>query len=140
MVHPSALERRLSGVLRDFAYTVGTDFPIQAILEHLVAQIVAMLPVTAAGVTLIAPDTRPQYIAASDEATLQYERLQTELGEGPCHLAHRSGKPVTIPDLSADNRFPRFTPRALSDGLQAVFTFPPRHEQQPLGALDLYPD
>jgi diguanylate cyclase (GGDEF)-like protein len=135
-----ALERRLSGVLRDFAYTMGTDFPIQAILEHLVVQIVAMLPVTAAGVTLIAPDAQPRYIAASDEAALRYERLQTELGEEPCLLAYRSGIPVAVPDLSADHRFPRFTPRALAAGLRAVFTFPLRHEQQPLGALDLYRD
>lgn len=135
-----ALEHRLSGVLRNFAYTMGTDFPIQSILDHLVGEIVAMLPVTAAGVTLIAPDTQPRYIAASDEAALRYEQLQTELHEGPCLMAYRSGTPVAVPDLHADDRFPRFAPRALAAGLRAVFTFPLRHEQQPLGALDLYRD
>ena len=134
------LERRLSEVLRNFAYTMGTDFPIQAILDHLVGQIVAMLPVTAAGVTLIAPDAEPRYIAASDDAALRYERVQTELGEGPCLLAYRSGNSVGVPDLRIDDRFPRFSPRALQAGLRAVFTFPLRHEQQPLGALDIYRD
>lgn len=134
------LEHRLSEVLRNFAHTMGTDFPIQSILDHLVAEIVAMLPVTAAGVTLIAPDTGPRYIAASNDAALQYEQLQTELNQGPCLLAYQSGKPVAVPDLRTDDRFPIFAPRALQAGLQAVFTFPLRHEQRPLGALDLYRD
>lgn len=137
---PSHLEHRLSIVLRTFAYTMGTDFPIQAILDHLVEQIVTMLPVTAAGVTLIAPGVNPRYIAASDDAALRYERLQTELDEGPCLVAFRSGEPVVVPDLNTEDRFPRFISRALRAGLRAVFTFPLRHGQQSLGALDLYRD
>lgn len=135
---PPALEHRLSGVLRNFAHTMGTDFPIQSILDHLVGEVVAILPVTAAGVTLIAPDTSPRLIAASDGSALRYERLQTELDEGPCLTAYRSGKSVSVTDLRDDQQFPRFTPRALEAGLRAVFTFPLRHGRQPLGALDLY--
>jgi diguanylate cyclase (GGDEF)-like protein len=45
-----------------------------------------------------------------------------------------------MPDLSSDVRFPEFTPRALSIGLAAVFTFPLRHGVSQLGALDLYSD
>ena len=37
-------------------------------------------------------------------------------------------------------RFPRFAPRALDSGLTAVFTFPLRHDDLQLGALDLYRD
>jgi diguanylate cyclase (GGDEF)-like protein len=133
-------DHRLSHVLRDFAHTMGTDFPIQAILDHLVGQIVAILPVTAAGVTLIADGADPRYIAASDAAALRYEQLQTELDEGPCLLAYRSGEAVSVADLLAEQRFPRFTPRALEAGLRAVFTFPLRHGSQPLVALALYRD
>ena len=39
-----------------------------------------------------------------------------------------------------EERFPRFTPRALQAGLRAVFTFPLRHDHKQLGALDLYRD
>ncbi|MET3808420.1 GAF domain-containing protein [Nakamurella sp. UYEF19] len=127
-------------MLRDFAHTMGTDFPIQAILDHLVSEIAAILPVTAAGVTLISADADPRYIAASNPAALRYEQLQTELDEGPCLLAYRSGEAVAVPDLAAEHRFPAFTPRALTAGLRAVFTFPLRHGVEPLGALDLYRD
>ena len=77
---------------------------------------------------------------ASDSSALRFEELQTELGEGPCVEACRTGIAVEMPDLSSDVRFPEFTPRALSIGLAAVFTFPLRHGVSQLGALDLYSD
>src|SRR5580700_8805027 len=58
------IERRLSDVLSEFARTLVTDFPIQAILDHLVVRIVDVLPISAAGVTLISPEEQPHYIAA----------------------------------------------------------------------------
>ena len=80
-------------------------------------------------------------MAASDEAALRFEKLQTELGEGPCVLAYSTGAAVAAADLRHEDRFPNFVPRALDAGLEAVFTFPLRHgAERPLGALDLYRD
>ncbi len=132
------IDRRLSDVLSEFARTLVTDFPIQSILDHLVVRIVDVLPVSGAGVTLISPGTDPQYIAASDESALGYERLQTELAEGPCLVSYHTDKAVSIPDLRKDTQFPAFSARAVDLGLRAVFTFPLRHGDQQLGALDLY--
>jgi diguanylate cyclase (GGDEF)-like protein len=131
---------QLSDVLSEFARTMVTNFPIQGILDHLVSRIVDILPITAAGVTLIAPGLEPRYVAASDPSAMRYERLQTELAEGPCLAAFNSGEAVSVPDLRDENRFPVFSPRAIEAGLAAVFTFPLRHENVQLGALDLYRD
>lgn len=133
-------EKQLSEVLSEFARTMVTDFPIQRILDHLVQRIVDVLPITAAGVTLIAPDTDPRYVAASNDSALRYEELQTELGEGPCLEAYQTGEAVSVPDLREELRFPKFVAHALEAGLMAVFTFPLRHDDEQLGALDLYRD
>ena len=133
-------EEQLSDVLSEFARTMVTDFPIQRILDRLVDRIVEILPITGAGVTLITPGADPHYVAASDESALRYEKLQTELGEGPCLLAYNSGEAVSVPDLCGEGRFPAFTSRALDAGLRAVFTFPLRSGADRLGALDLYRD
>ncbi len=133
-------EDKLSAVLSEFARTLATDFPIQGILDHLVLRIVEILPITAAGVTLISAGRAPRYIAASDESALRFERLQTEVREGPGVSAFELGKAVAIPDLTADERFPRFGPAATEGGLGAVFSFPLRHGDGRLGALDLYRD
>jgi diguanylate cyclase (GGDEF)-like protein len=135
---PVEIEQRFTDVLSEFARTLTTDFPIQAILDHLVGRIVDLLPVGAAGVTLIPADAEPQFIAASDEMAFRHEQLQTELGEGPCLEACRTGQAVAVPDLAHDDRFPRFRRRGLAEGLGAVFTFPLSHGTHRLGALDLY--
>lgn len=134
MVH----EDRLSSVLSDFARTMATEFPIQAILDELVQRIVAVLPISAAGVTLISPGMTPHYVAASDASALRFEQLQTELGEGPCLTAFHSGAAVAIPDLRENHSYPAFGPSALAAGMRAVFTFPLGYDGGRLGALDLY--
>jgi len=135
-----ANERQLSDVLGEFARTMVTEFPIQKILDHLVQRIVDIMPITAAGVTLISPGAYPQYIAASNFAALRYEEVQSEVGDGPCLAAYESGQAVSIPDLRLEARFPKFVPRAVQAGLAAVFAFPLHHGERQLGALDLYRD
>ena len=133
-------EQEFASVLSEFARTMLTDFPIQSILEHLVQRIVGVLPITAAGVTLIEPPLRPRYVAASDSLAMEFEELQTELHEGPCLAAYRTGEAVFVPDLRHEARFEVFGPRAVDIGLGAVFTFPLRQGRGCLGALDLYRD
>ena len=134
------MREQLSEVMSEFARTMGTDFPIQAILDHLVKRIVDVLPVTAAGVTLVSSGDGAPLVAASDESALRFETLQTELGEGPSLEAFQSGHAVTVADLRRESRWPRFTRRALEEGMEAVFTFPLRHGVSQLGSLDLYRD
>lgn len=133
-------DTKLSAVLSDLAQTLISDFPIQAILDQLVDKIVDALPVTSAGITLISDGSTPHYIAASDDSALQFEQFQTAIGDGPCVMAHAADVAVSAPDLSIDDRFPDFAPRALEAGLAAVFAFPLRHGDERLGALDLYSD
>ena len=130
----------LAEVLSEFARTMATDFPIQGILDHLVRQIVGIMPVDGAGVTLISPGLDPRYVAASNGHALRFEKLQTELGEGPCLAVYRTGVAVAVADLRTDERFKSFGPRAAEVGLVAVFTFPLRQGDKQLGALDLYRD
>ena len=133
-------DQALSGVLSEFARTMVTEFSIQAILDHLVRQIVDVLPITGAGVTLIDPKLAPRYVAASDSSAMHFEEIQSELGEGPCIAAYRTRTPILVDDLQADDRFATFRLKALQIGLRAVFTFPLRQGESCLGALDLYRD
>ncbi|MEA2161584.1 MAG: hypothetical protein QOD66_3964 [Solirubrobacteraceae bacterium] len=130
----------LSDVLSEFARTMVTDFPIQGILDHLVERIVDVMPISGAGVSLISQGRDPRYIAASDDVALRFEQLQSELNEGPCVAAYETGEAISVPDIATDGRFPRFGPRASAAGLTGVFTFPLRHGDLRLGALDLYRD
>ena len=86
------IKEELADVLSEFARTMVTDFPIQGILDHLVKRIVDIMPITAAGVTLISSGLEPRYVAASNASALRYEKLQSKLGEGPCLAAYHTGE------------------------------------------------
>lgn len=131
---------KLAQVLADFARTMLTDFPIQAILDELVRRIVDVLPITAAGVTVMSLGASERYFAGSDDDARRFEELQTRIGEGPGVWAHEQGEVVSIPDLQAEERFLQFTQQAIDFGLAAVFTFPLQHGAVQIGALDLYRD
>ena len=133
-------DRQLTDVLSEFARTLVTDFPIQAILDHLVVRIVDVLPITGAGVTLIAPGTTPRYVAASNRVGVAVRAAADRARRRPCLAAYDTGNAVAVPDLRVDQRFPKFAPRAVEAGLMAVFTFPLRQGDNQLGALDMYRD
>lgn len=133
-------EDRLAEVLAEFAHTLAADFSIEETLDHLVERIVSAVPVTGAGIVLMDGKQETYIVAASDSRVQAVEVLQGELHEGPCLTAYFTGEPVLAPDLASDDRFPRYSSRALEDGVSAVFAFPLLMDGQRLGALDLYRD
>jgi len=138
-------ESSLSTALSDFARTLIADFPIQGILDHLVAHIIEILPVTGAGVTLLDADMRPRYIAASDDRAFRIERLQADSGQGPSLQAYASRDAVGLPaldavDPAAATRFPDFLAAARDAGLGSMFAFPMRNGAGCVGALDVFCD
>jgi GAF domain-containing protein len=112
-------DTELAQVLAEFAHTLGTDFSIQSTLDHLVERIVRALPVTGAGVMVMGGDNELHFVSASNPTILEIESLQNELGEGPCLTAYKTGEAVAVPDLSDDERYPQFSPRAYKAGLAA---------------------
>ena len=131
-------DRQLADLLGEFARTLGTDFPIHSILDHLVARIVSVLPISAAAITLESRDASRRHISASDPSALHFAQLQAEAGQGPGLQAGDSGHVIAVSDLRTDDRFPSFAPPAVERGLLAVFAFPLRHGESQLGALELY--
>lgn len=133
-------DEQLAQVLVEFAHTLGTDYSVQHILNHLVQRTVDVLPVTGAGVMIAHEEDERRFIAASDEVITTLETLQNELHEGPCWDAYRTGSAVSSPDLEKDARYVAFAARACEQGLRAVFTFPMRLNGACVGTLDLYRD
>lgn len=133
-------ERQLLDILVGFATTLTAEFSIQDVLDHLVDQVVDLLPVTGAGVLLMDGAVDHHVISATDEKLQRIEGLQVELDEGPCLVAYDTGRYVAVPDLAADTTMPRFSAAASAAGLGAVFSFPLRHAGIRLGALELYAD
>ena len=65
------------------------------------------------------------------------DTLQSDLGEGPAHDAHRFGWPVLVEDLEADRTWPAFGTAAVAADLRSMFAFPMRRGSVRIGALTL---
>jgi GAF domain-containing protein len=57
--------------------------------------------------------------AATSDLVWTLDKVQYELGEGPCVDSLRRAHVVLAPDLRHDERWPRFVPRAVEEGVKS---------------------
>lgn len=93
----------------------------------------------AASVSLVHRRQRVETPAASDDLAAISDRLQQELGEGPCLDAIWEEERVEVPDLATDTRWPRWGPRVIeATGARSVVTFRLFTIKDVLGAVSMY--
>jgi hypothetical protein len=92
------------------------------------------------GVSVMAEDGVHGMAAASDPATERVEELQFTCGEGPCVDAHRTSRPVLMPELTGEamRRWPVYAPAMHDAGVRAVFAFPLQVGAARLGVLGVF--
>lgn len=100
------------------------------------------LPITGAGVMLMAERMHQGTAYATDLVIRRLEDLQNAAAEGPCLDAYNLGRPVLEPDLAGSGvrRWPLLAATAVQAGMRSVFGFPLQLDDVRVGALDLYRD
>ena len=109
-------------------------------LHRLCRALTANLTVMGAAVNLMSADGSDGVAAASDNRSKGIDELQFTAGEGPGQDAFAARRPVLTPDLrsAAGQRWPAYTPAALSAGVAAVFAFPLNIGAAGFGVLGVY--
>ena len=104
-----------------------------------IAQLAAKMvtPVAACGIT-VRRDGQPFSAATSNELAAQVDELQYDAGEGPCLEALSRGVVIEVDDLSQDERWNGYRPRALAHGVLSSLSLPLIVDGERLGALNLY--
>ena len=125
-------ERRIERVLE--ALAAQPDGPLA---QRLCAAAAACLDAEGAGITLVSEDQALDTVCTTEGGRVG-ETLQSDLGEGPAHDAHRFGWPVLVDDLAQDDTWPAFGPAAVAAGVGSTFAFPLRRGSVRVGALTLY--
>jgi len=90
-----------------------------------------------AGITRVGRDQFPAG-AASDPLAATIDRLQRDTGEGPSVAAAQDQQTIRIGDLTREQRWPLFTPRAHLYGIRALLAIPVTVGQRGWGALTVY--
>lgn len=80
-----------------------------------------------------------QATALADGAwAAEFDELQYVEHEGPCFDALRTGNVFRLRDLTAEQRWPSWVPRAVERGARSVVSLPMMAHGQCVGALNLY--
>ncbi|GHE69305.1 transcriptional regulator [Streptomyces longispororuber] len=133
-------EARIADAVLDLVHR-RADFDPLELLHDLTGQVVALLQVRCAGVTVLDRDTHePVHVTASDELCLALEQEQSALGEGPCIDSARARQPLPVTPLTGPPgsvRWPRFAPYARRAGITAVAAVSLGLPQMALGGMNL---
>ncbi|MFE2123539.1 GAF domain-containing protein [Rhodococcus aetherivorans] len=123
---------RMSGVLL-------SEQTVTTVLELITSLATDTLPGSVgAGVTLLGEDGSRRTSAATGPVVERLDALQYELGEGPCVTASQDRVIVRADDLTAERRWPLWSPRAARDGMRATLSAPLLHADRSLGAIKVY--
>jgi hypothetical protein len=102
----------------------------------------AQLPVTGAGITVMADADRQQPLWASDGVAARVDELQFRLGQGPCVDAFTSCSTVMVADLrdTSDTRWPVFAAAARETPARGIVALPLHVGDTRVGIIDFYRD
>lgn len=114
----------IAEVLVDFTRTLSDGQSVEDVFRTMGDYCTELLGVDGVGVLLL-HDGALVVATTNSELGDAAERLEVELGEGPCTEAIRSGEHVLVPDLaSAVDSYPNFAPRALDAGICGIHGLP----------------
>ena len=129
---------RLADVMADAARSLHKLETVEDVLSRLVqVACTAVHGVDFAGVSL-ARHGGIETVAASAPLVGEADRLQYELGEGPCLDAMAGQTPTVVTDMNSDRRWPRFAPRAVELGVRSQMGIEIFRDGTTVGGLNLY--
>jgi len=131
-------EIQLADVFVEMADTLVDEFDVIDFMHVLTERCVQLLGISAAGLLLTDQQGTLQVVAASSERTRLLELFQLQTDQGPCVECFHTGQPVSVADLPAAGRWPRFTAAAADVGFAAVHAVPMRLRSEVIGALNLF--
>lgn len=111
---------------------------LEAALESVMESAQDLFGSSGAGLMFIDENHVLTYLAATDAPGERLERMQQELGEGPCVDALIHGRVTLTRDVASDERWPELA-RALADEpVHAVLGIPVRSIAGAVGSLNIY--
>lgn len=90
----------------------------------LAAPFLDMLPISGAAISVFDQSRRASLVHSTDGTAARLEEMHFDLGEGPLFDAFAGAVMVSVPDLTATDRWPAFLHGAAELDVGAIFVFP----------------
>ncbi len=111
------------------------EMGVEDAIREVVSTTHAMFDVDGAGLMLADAEQRLCNVAASDDRFAHLEELQIQHQEGPCIDAYDNKELVSATDLTAEQRWPRFSEAAVARRVCAVLASPIPYNQDAVGVV-----
>jgi transcriptional regulator with GAF, ATPase, and Fis domain len=130
----------LATALAEMARGLLAQDSLQETLDQIVTYAVDLVDGCEGAGIMIVRKRKVHTLAASSDLARVSDRIQGELGEGPCFDAIHTGvESYLVTDMTADaDRWPSYGPQARKLGIGSMLGFKLFTEQENLGALNLY--
>lgn len=124
----------------EYADALLRRYDVGEVLYRLADQVVAVLQIDGAGVSLGVSADQLKVVSATGEAVTRIEDAQVHTQQGPCYQAYADGRAVTCRDLEDDDRWIEYRRTALDQDFRAVagIPMPVGEDCARIGALNLY--
>src|SRR3954447_13959375 len=134
-----ARQTDLATTLADVAREINAPRDLGSTLQTIVDVAARSLSdIDHVGITLGHSSGEMETMAATDDFVRQVDKLQYDLGEGPCVYAIESAGVVRVEHAADDPRWPRFMKHAVDLGLRAQLGIRLYADEATLGGLNLY--
>jgi len=131
-------QQAFTGVLRQFARTMSSDYDVSEALQDLSYGVADVLEASGVGVALLDGDDL-RFVTATNETAREAERIQERLQSGPCVTSIDDNKPVPVDDLGQNgDRWPDYSREATAIGVRGVLGLPLVLDDRRVGSLDVY--
>ncbi|MGZ0148190.1 GAF and ANTAR domain-containing protein [Kribbella sp. WER1] len=129
----------LADLMTTVADTLRAPITPEESLQLITANAIATIPgITRASISVTGSDHTIETLAPTDPIAGEADKLQYDLGEGPCLDATLAEPVVQVDDLATDGRWPQYGPKAAALGLRSQLAFQFQAPPRVRGALNLY--
>jgi len=139
--HVSERQDELALAIAELSGVLLADEGLETTLQRVADLAVRTMPgCTAAGVTLVGDDGRPETAASTSEIVLEVDARQYATGDGPCLDALRHRRINSVDAREAMKRWPEFAGSAAQVGMHSFLASPLIAAGEAIGSLNLYSD
>jgi GAF domain-containing protein len=132
-------EKELAETFADISRVLLAEPDIQRTLDRMCLLLVGTVEGCDHAVVTLVRDRDLSSPAASDDIGPAVDAIQLDVGDGPCLEAIREHQTVVTDDLATENRWPRFSRRAVeATGVRSMLAFRMFIAEDTLGSLNLY--
>ncbi|MBA2272472.1 MAG: GAF and ANTAR domain-containing protein [Actinobacteria bacterium] len=132
-------QAELDAALQELADILVSDEDVDSTISRITRLAVACIDgADFCGVSLITKGKEIKSVGATDEVAAEVDKVQYEVGEGPCLSSIADQATFKIDDIGSDRQWPRFSAAAVDKGVNSMLAFVLQISDQSLAALNLF--